>query len=220
MFDFGLGELLLVGVVALIVLGPERLPQAARTAGRLVGKLQGFVNNVKQELNTQAELDELRKVRQEFEAAASEFRDGIKDLGNDAQKNLSDISDGLKPWERLPEQKTPADFGVDELGNPLPDLAANGAKHESAIQASEQGGAVQTQELVEAENAESEQDRAWREYLTASVSPAPVVEVSYVESPVADVPPLHTTSLRKQAMSRKRDMRPKFHAKPKLRVRK
>ena len=81
-------------------------------------------------------------------------------------------------------------------------------------------GQLQTQELVEAENAESEQDRAWREYLTASVSPAPAVEVSYVESPVADVPPPHTTSLRKQAMSRKRDMRPKFHAKPKLRVRK
>ena len=208
MFDFGLGELLLVGVVALIVLGPERLPQAARTAGRLVGKLQGFVNNVKQELNTQAELDELRKVKQEFETAASEFRDGIKDLGNDAQKNLSDISDGLKPWERLPEQKTPADFGVDEFGNPLPDLA------------SKKDDAVQTQELVDAENAESEQDRAWREYLTASVSPAPAVEISYIESPVADVPPLHTTSLRKQAMSRKRDMRPKFHAKPKLRVRK
>jgi sec-independent protein translocase protein tatB homolog len=56
--------------------------------------------------------------------------------------------------------------------------------------------------------------------LTASVSPAPAVEVSYVEAPAADVPPLHTTSLRKQAMSRKRDMRPKFHAKPKLRVRK
>ena len=136
------------------------------------------------------------------------------------KKNLSDISDGLKPWERLPEQKTPADFGVDEFGNPLPDLASNGTEHESAIQASEQGGAVQTQELVEAENAESEQDRAWREYLTASASPAPAVEVSYVESPVADVPPPHTTSLRKQAMSRKRDMRPKFHAKPKLRVRK
>ena len=220
MFDFGLGELLLVGVVALIVLGPERLPQAARTAGRLVGKLQGFVNNVKQELNTQAELDELRKVKQEFETAASEFRDGIKDLGNDAQKNLSDISDGLKPWERLPEQKTPADFGVDEFGNPLPDLASSSTENESAAQVPEEGGAAQTQEPVGAENAESEQDRAWREYLTASVSPTPAVEVSYVEAPVADVPSPHTTPLRKQAMSRKRDMRPKFHAKPKLRVRK
>ena len=155
-------------------------------------------------------MDELRKVKQEFEAAASEFRDGIKDLGDDAQKNLNDISDGLKPWERLPEQKTPADFGVDEFGNPLPDLASSSTENESAAQVPEEGGAAQTQEPVGAENAESEQDRAWREYLTASVSPAPA----------ADVPPLHTTSLRKQAMSRKRDMRPKFHAKPKLRVRK
>ena len=66
----------------------------------------------------------------------------------------------------------------------LADLASNSIENESAIEASEQGGAVQ-QELVEAENAESEQDRAWREYLTASVSPAPAVEVSYVESPIA-----------------------------------
>ena len=160
------------------MLGPERLPQAARTAGRLVGKLQGFVNNVKQELNTQAELDELRKVKQEFETAASEFRDGIKDLGNDAQKKSERYFRRPQAWERLPEQKTPADFGVDEFGNPLPDLASNGTEHESAIQASEQGGAVKNQEVVEAENAESEQDRAWREYLTASVSPAPAVEVS------------------------------------------
>ena len=49
MFDFGLGELLLVGIVALIVLGPERLPEAARTAGRLIGKLQRLVSSVKQE---------------------------------------------------------------------------------------------------------------------------------------------------------------------------
>ena len=92
----------------------------------------------------------------------------------------------------------------------MPDLAPSSTENESAAQVPEEGGAVQTQELVEAENAESEQDRAWREYLTASVSPAPVVEVSYIESPVADVPPLHTTSLRKQAMSRKRDMRPEI----------
>lgn len=109
---------------------------------------------------------------------------------------------------------------MDELGNPLPDLAPSSTENESAAQVPEGGGTTQTQEPVGAENAESEQDRAWREYLTASVSPTQAVEVSYVDAPVADVPPLHTTSLRKQAMSRKRDMRPKFHAKPKLRVRK
>lgn len=100
MFDFGLGELLLVGVVALIVIGPERLPKAARMAGNMVGKLQRLVSSVKQELNTQIELEELRKAKQEFESAASQFKDDLKDIGGNTQNDLNEISDGLKPWER------------------------------------------------------------------------------------------------------------------------
>ena len=97
MFDFGLGELLLVGVVALIVIGPERLPKAARMAGNMVGKLQRLVSSVKQELNTQIELEELRKAKQEFESAASQFKDDLKDIGGNTQNDLNEISDGLKP---------------------------------------------------------------------------------------------------------------------------
>ena len=96
MFDFGLGELLLVGVVALIVIGPERLPKAARMAGNMVGKLQRLVSSVKQELNTQIELEELRKAKQEFESAASQFKDDLKDIGGNTQNDLNEISDGLK----------------------------------------------------------------------------------------------------------------------------
>ena len=227
MFDFGLGELLLVGIVALIVLGPERLPEAARTAGRLIGKLQRLVSSVKQEFNTQVELEELRKAKQEFEAAAAQVRDSIKEVGTDMQDNLRDISDGLKPWERLPAQRTPADFGVDEGGNPLPDTANTVSDGISYVMPSERsdtsaeilGDDGQTGSA--AEPSETDKDRAWREYLTAPSSPAvQTVEVSYIDTAAVETPVPHTTSLRKQAISRKRDLRPKSRAKPKLRVRK
>ncbi|HHK5577436.1 TPA: Sec-independent protein translocase protein TatB [Neisseria cinerea] len=226
MFDFGLGELILVGVIALIVLGPERLPEAARTAGRLIGRLQRFVGSVKQEFDTQIELEELRKAKQEFEAAAAQVRDSLKETGTDMEGNLHDISDGLKPWDKLPEQRTPADFGVDEGGNPLPDTANTVSDGISDVMPSERSDtSAETlgndgQTGGTAEPSETDKDRAWREYLTApSLPAAQTVEVSYIDTTV-ETPVPHTTSLRKQAISRKRDLRPKSRAKPKLRVRK
>ena len=226
MFDFGLGELVLAGIIALIVLGPQRLPEAARTAGRLIGRLQRFVGSVKQEFDTQIELEELRKAKQEFEAAAAQVRDSLKETGTDMEGNLHDISDGLKPWDKLPEQRTPADFGVDEGGNPLPDTANTVSDGISDVMPSERSDtSAETlgddgQTGGTAEPSETDKDRAWREYLTASSSPAAqTVEVSYINTAV-ETPVPHTTSLRKQAISRKRDLRPKSRAKPKLRVRK
>lgn len=224
MFDFGLGELVFVGIIALIVLGPERLPEAARTAGRLIGRLQRFVGSVKQEFDTQIELEELRKAKQEFEAAAAQVRDSLKETGTDMQNSLHDISDGLKPWEKLPEQRTPADFGVDENGNPFPDAANTLSDGISDVMPSERSDtSAETlgndgQIGGTAEPSETDKDRAWREYLTAPSSPAvQTVEVSYIDTAV-ETPVPHTTSLRKQAISRKRDLRPKSRAKPKLRV--
>ncbi|HEZ4263366.1 TPA: twin-arginine translocase subunit TatB [Neisseria meningitidis] len=226
MFDFGLGELVFVGIIALIVLGPERLPEAARTAGRLIGRLQRFVGSVKQEFDTQIELEELRKAKQEFEAAAAQVRDSLKETGTDMQNSLHDISDGLKPWEKLPEQRTPADFGVDENGNPFPDAANTLSDGISDVMPSERSDtSAETlgndgQIGGTAEPSETDKDRAWREYLTTPSSPAvQTVEVSYIDTAV-ETPVPHTTSLRKQAISRKRDLRPKSRAKPKLRVRK
>lgn len=216
MFDFGLGELLLVGVVALIVIGPERLPKAARMAGNMVGKLQRLVSSVKQELNTQIELEELRKAKQEFESAASQFKDDLKDIGGNTQNDLNEISDGLKPWERLPEQRTPADFGVDEHGNPLPQTES--VQTEETV-FDDNGQPVAPVSPPDADNA-YDADKAWHDYLTLSARPSETPEVSYIETLPAAPAVLHTASLRKQAMSRKRDLRPKYHAKPKLRIRK
>lgn len=221
MFDFGLSELLLIGVIALIVLGPERLPKAARAAGNMVGKLQRLVNSVKQELSVQVELEELRKAKQEFETAANEFKDQIKEVGNEAQSNLNQISDGLKPWERLPEQRTPADFGVDESGLLLPQSELDNTidPDAPAPELVDENGQPIAPPTAEPENELSAQEQAWRDYLTGSTASTDFQEVSYTEMPAA-VSGLHTASLRKQAMRRKRDMRPKFQAKPKLRVRK
>jgi sec-independent protein translocase protein TatB len=70
MLDLGLTKMALIGVVALVVLGPERLPRVARTAGALFGRAQRYINDVKAEVTREIELDELRRMKTEFESAA------------------------------------------------------------------------------------------------------------------------------------------------------
>ena len=67
MFDVSLTELMVIGVVALIVIGPERLPKVARTVGHLLGRAQRYVNDVKSDIQREIELDELRKFKSEME---------------------------------------------------------------------------------------------------------------------------------------------------------
>jgi sec-independent protein translocase protein TatB len=70
MFDIGFSELFLIALVALIVLGPEKLPQVARTAGRFIGRMQRYVSDIKQEVSQELELDELHKLRSQIEEQA------------------------------------------------------------------------------------------------------------------------------------------------------
>jgi sec-independent protein translocase protein TatB len=102
MLDLGLTKMALIGVVALVVLGPERLPGVARTAGALFGRAQRYINDVKAEVSREMELDSLKKMRTEFETAASnvesKIHDGLrqheKDL-NDAWKQGTSVSDSV-----------------------------------------------------------------------------------------------------------------------------
>ncbi len=77
MFDIGFSELVVIGVVALVVIGPERLPKVARTAGHLFGRFQRYVSNVKADIAREMELDELRKFRSEFEDSARSIHNSI-----------------------------------------------------------------------------------------------------------------------------------------------
>jgi sec-independent protein translocase protein TatB len=79
MLDLGLTKMALIGVVALVVLGPERLPRVARTAGALFGRAQRYINDVKAEVTREIELDELRRMKTEFESAAQNVETSIHD---------------------------------------------------------------------------------------------------------------------------------------------
>src|SRR5213083_2993880 len=70
MIDFGFDKMALIGAVALVVIGPEKLPRVARTVGHFIGKAQRYVADVKAEVNRSIELEELKKVKTEFEDAA------------------------------------------------------------------------------------------------------------------------------------------------------
>ena len=83
MIDFGFDKLALIGAVALIVIGPEKLPRVARTVGHMLGKAQRYVADVKAEVNRSIELDELKKMKTQFEDAA---RDVEKSVNTEVQQ--------------------------------------------------------------------------------------------------------------------------------------
>ena len=77
MFDIGFSEMMVIGIVALIVIGPERLPRVARTVGHLIGRLQRYVADVKADINREVELEELRKVHDTVKDAASNIESSV-----------------------------------------------------------------------------------------------------------------------------------------------
>ncbi len=101
MFDIGFSEMIVIAVIALIVLGPEKLPRVARTAGHLLGRMQRYVNDVKADINREIELDELRKLQKEMQNTAQSIEQTVRgeihsvesefrQIGDSTQKALSD----------------------------------------------------------------------------------------------------------------------------------
>ena len=78
MFDIGFSELLVIGVVALIVIGPEKLPKVARTLGHLLGRAQRYVNDVKSDINREIQLEELKKLQAEVTESARSLEDSVR----------------------------------------------------------------------------------------------------------------------------------------------
>lgn len=96
MFDFGFLELITIGVVALVVIGPERLPKVARTAGLLYGRMQRYVSSVKSDISHEIQLDEMRRVGQDFKASVESAVSGVEQQATAVDDYLRDEASSVK----------------------------------------------------------------------------------------------------------------------------
>ncbi len=91
MFDIGFSEIVVIAVVALVVIGPEKLPKTARTLGVLFGRLQRYVGDVKADINREIELDELRRLQKEMQSAASEVSESVKSVAQGFESSVREV---------------------------------------------------------------------------------------------------------------------------------
>src|SRR5689334_23685181 len=114
MIDFGFDKIALIGAVALIVIGPEKLPRVARTVGHLIGKAQRYVADVKAEVNRSIELEELKKMKTQFEDAARNVEQTVSSEINQTRSDLDNA------WNSTGSTALPPDSGQHEGLTPLP----------------------------------------------------------------------------------------------------
>jgi len=111
MFDFGFSELVVIAVVTLIVVGPERLPKVARTAGHLLGRLQRYVSDVKSDIQREMQLEELKKLQQQVEQQARELESSVRGqvakVESEVDSTVADVKSQLAPQPDAPVADAP-----------------------------------------------------------------------------------------------------------------
>jgi len=109
MFDVGFSEIVVIAVVALVVLGPEKLPKTARTLGHLFGRLQRYVNDVKSDIKREIDLDELRKLQQNVQTAAKEIETSMASVTGSVESSARSLESELNSAGGTGSASLPAD---------------------------------------------------------------------------------------------------------------
>ncbi|MFT5658513.1 MAG: sec-independent protein translocase protein TatB [Gammaproteobacteria bacterium] len=143
MFDMGFTEIVLIGIVALVVIGPERLPGAAITVGKYVGRLKRFVNNVRSDVESELKTDEIRKLI----ASQQEELSSLKETVKEASKGL-DMSDASKSID----DSMASVLGKSEVENPPPAETNESTKIETSAEKDVAEPGVAPDEKVVAES--------------------------------------------------------------------
>ena len=126
MFDIGFSEILLIAVVALVVIGPERLPGVARNVGRFIGRLQRYVHDIKSDFNREVELEEIRRIQHEMENTVQSMQESMRAVESSLQQEArvlqTSATDPLLPAEQAaaPKSKKVVATAQDSEGPPTP----------------------------------------------------------------------------------------------------
>jgi len=115
MFDFGFSEMLVVAVVALVVVGPQRLPKVARTVGHLLGRMQRYVADVKADVSREMQLEELQKLQKEVKAQAQDLENSVRKQADIVESEFrsaeqtvrSEVEDTAASVERMTAEEMP-----------------------------------------------------------------------------------------------------------------
>jgi len=143
MFDISFTEILVIGVVALVVLGPERLPGVARTLGHLFGRSQRYVNDVKNDIHREIELEELKKFKTSVEGAARSIETTVRS----EIRQFQEAVDATETSSSSPAFSPPHPEVVAEAGAPTdsPVTPTNKATSSSPVQSKTSPDATGTQ---------------------------------------------------------------------------
>ena len=165
MFDIGFTELMVIAIVALVVIGPEKLPKVARTVGAYLGRLQRYVNDVKADINRELELDELRKFKQTVEDTARSFESSVHTEVSSAEAEVNKIAQvvaeplaNLDPADATGEVPPAVDVPAPAIESPAVPSAVAGVIAESGDHLPQ--GPVQTADAPSASIVPPELDSA------------------------------------------------------------
>jgi len=131
MFDIGASEIFVIGVVALIVIGPERLPRVAKTLGHLFGRLQRYVSEVKSDISREIELEELRNLKNTMQDAARSIEQSVTSqvnyIDNEVQQAGAEVQKQVEAVQKQAESIVEPVAGIQLIPPAAPALEATGS---------------------------------------------------------------------------------------------
>lgn len=142
MLDLGLSKLAIIGVVALVVIGPEKLPRVARTAGLLLGRAQRYINDVKSEVAREMDIGDLKAARTNFEEAARNMQSSVQDHLKETEDHLNETWRSINPEPAADAANALPNAASNPSGYSVYDDAGSGLPSSVTTDAYSQGEAV------------------------------------------------------------------------------